>query len=141
MKLFVTRHGETAWNAKRLISGLSDIPLAEKGIEQAQALARMLAAHQDEYQIKHIVVSHLQRACVTASYIEKALGLIAVVDKRLCEIDFGNFEKTSTRSEAFLKNKANPYKRFGGGESILHAAHRIYAAIEDAKNLYKYIYI
>ena len=136
MTLYVTRHGETDWNAKHLISGLAEVPLAEKGMQQAASLAARLAEHQNDYRIKHILVSPLGRARVTASYIEKALGIEAVVEKRLREIDFGEFEHTSTRGAEFLAIKANPYKRFPGGESLLYAAHRIYGAIEDARARY-----
>ena len=135
MTLYVTRHGETAWNAKHLISGLAEVPLAEKGMQQAASLAARLAEHQNDYRIKYILVSPLGRARKTASYIE-ALGSEAVVEKRLREIDFGEFEHTSTRGAEFLAIKANPYKRFPGGESLLYAAHRIYGAIEDARARY-----
>ena len=49
------------------------------------------------------------------------------------EIDFGAFEHTSTQGAEFLAIKANPYKRFPGGESLLYAAYRVYGAIEDAR--------
>ena len=136
MTLYVTRHGETEWNAEHLISGLAEVPLAEKGMRQAASLAARLAEHQNDYRIKHILVSPLGRARKTASYIEQALGIEAVVEKRLHEIDFGAFEGTSTRGAEFLAIKANPYKRFPGGESLLEAAHRIYGAIEDARTRY-----
>lgn len=136
MTLYVTRHGETEWNVQHKISGLAEIPLAEKGIQQAVSLAARLAERQSDYRIKHILVSPLGRARVTASYIEKALGIEAVVEKRLHEINFGTFEHTSTRGAEFLSIKANPYKRFPGGESLLYAAHRIYGAIEDARARY-----
>ena len=123
MTLYVTRHGETEWNAKHIISGLAEVPLAEKGIQQAASLAARLAEHQNDYRIKHILVSPLGRARKTASYIEKALGIEAVVEKRLREIDFGAFEHTSTKGAEFLAIKANPYKRFPG-------------AIEDARARY-----
>ena len=133
MTLYVTRHGETEWNAKHIISGLAEIPLSEKGRLQAASLAARLAERQNDYRIKHILVSPLGRARETASYIEKALGIDAVVEERLHEIDFGAFEHTSTQGAEFLAIKANPYKRFPGGESLLYAAYRVYGAIEDAR--------
>ena len=111
MTLYVTRHGETEWNAKHIISGLAEIPLSEKGRLQAASLAARLAEHQNDYRIKHILVSPLGRARETASYIEKALGIDAVVEERLHEIDFGAFEHTSTQGAEFLAIKANPSRR------------------------------
>ena len=34
--LYLLRHGQTLFNSKHLISGWSDSPLTEKGIEQAK---------------------------------------------------------------------------------------------------------
>ena len=48
MTLYVTRHGETEWNAKHIISGLAEIPLSEKGRLQAASLAARLAEHQND---------------------------------------------------------------------------------------------
>ena len=37
LKIFLLRHGETAWNAdNNRYCGRSDIPLTEKGIRQAE---------------------------------------------------------------------------------------------------------
>ena len=39
MSLYITRHGETDYNVKNLVCGISDARLTEKGIEQAKKLA------------------------------------------------------------------------------------------------------
>ena len=36
--IYLTRHGETEWNEKKLIQGHTDIPLNEKGKKQAKQL-------------------------------------------------------------------------------------------------------
>ena len=38
MNFYFTRHGETEWNVKKKIQGTTDIPLDEKGIQQAKRL-------------------------------------------------------------------------------------------------------
>ena len=42
MRLYMMRHGETAWNAENRILGSTDIPLNEKGKEQARQAAEKL---------------------------------------------------------------------------------------------------
>lgn len=39
MKIYIMRHGETKWNKRSKLQGQVDIPLAPKGIEQAQMTA------------------------------------------------------------------------------------------------------
>lgn len=36
MKLYVVRHGQTEWNILKKMQGFADIPLNERGKEQAQ---------------------------------------------------------------------------------------------------------
>ena len=43
MKLYIARHGETAWNAENKVSGRTDVPLSEKGLAQARILAEKAA--------------------------------------------------------------------------------------------------
>jgi broad specificity phosphatase PhoE len=40
--IYLTRHGETEWNEKKIIQGHSDIPLNKKGIKQANLLGMEL---------------------------------------------------------------------------------------------------
>lgn len=57
---YVLRHGETDWNIKGLCIGSTDIPLNEKGIEQAHNVASLLSDL--DLGIKTICHSPLRRA-------------------------------------------------------------------------------
>jgi len=45
MKIFSARHGETEWNRLNKICGRTDIPLTEKGIAQAEAMAEKATSY------------------------------------------------------------------------------------------------
>ena len=42
MKIYLTRHGQTDYNKKRMMQGRSDIPLNEVGIAQAREILVLL---------------------------------------------------------------------------------------------------
>mgnify|MGYP002801243846 CR=1 FL=1 len=63
MKLYVTRHGETAWNRENIVCGVTDIPLNETGMEQAKATAQKLR----DTPLDRVIVSPLLRARQTAA--------------------------------------------------------------------------
>ena len=130
MRIFVTRHGETEWNRLRRVCGMMESDLSEKGRMQAEELARFLAGKQDEYRIGAIYVSPLRRARETAAPVEKALGLTAKVEYDLHEVDFGEKDGTSWDDPEFRAFKAEPFRRFPGGESAADAARRAYNLID-----------
>ena len=65
MRLYLVRHGETVWNFENRIQGASDVPLNEKGREQAQDLANKL----QEIKFFKIFSSPLVRALETAKIL------------------------------------------------------------------------
>lgn len=67
MILYVVRHGETQYNVEKRYAGSTDVPLNERGIEQAKELAEKLA----EESFDVIVTSPLQRARTTAEQIRE----------------------------------------------------------------------
>jgi uncharacterized phosphatase len=67
--LTLVRHGETDWNAQRRMQGRSDIPLNERGREQAELVAQRLeGTHWDG-----IVSSPLSRVMGVSRAIAKAI--------------------------------------------------------------------
>ena len=64
---FIVRHGETEWNVLGRIQGHSDIPLSQKGRDQAHTVARRLV----EAPLDVAYCSDLSRASETARIILK----------------------------------------------------------------------
>ncbi len=134
MKLYVTRHGETEFNAADRISGTTDIPLTARGMEQARQMAEKAAACGD---IQHIIASPMLRARMTAEFAAKALGLPVQTDLRLREWDYGEFEGKSRLTPGFPEAKAAFGCRMpGGGESVFQVVQRTYNVLDDIKRLY-----
>jgi glucosyl-3-phosphoglycerate phosphatase len=87
--IYLSRHGETDWNAEGRWQGHTDKPLNDRGREQARALAETLRGTG----LSGIVTSDLQRARETGVIVAEALGLaIDYVDPDLRERTIGVFE-------------------------------------------------
>ncbi|MGV9196837.1 phosphoglyceromutase [Arcanobacterium canis] len=64
-KLVLLRHGESEWNAKNLFTGWVDVPLSEKGAEEARRGGKLLKDADVLPEILH--TSLLRRAIMTAN--------------------------------------------------------------------------
>ena len=87
----IIRHGQTDWNVSKRLQGHSDIPLNEKGREQAAALAETL---RDE-KLDAIFSSDLKRALETARAIARLHHLPVQPDPAFRERSYGAFEGLS----------------------------------------------
>lgn len=127
MDVYVTRHGETEFNKRDLVcGGLTDIPLAEKGRMQAEALRAKIK----DIPITKIIVSPLIRARETASILSDGIIPI-IVDERLVEEKFGPYEGGPLYDKEFVELRRNFAYVFSGGESLLRMAHRLYSLLDE----------
>ncbi len=89
-RVYLVRHGETAWTLTAQHTGRTDLPLTEQGERQARALGPTLTA----LRIDRIFSSPLQRAHRTA---ELAMPHARVeADDDLMEWDYGTYEGRRT---------------------------------------------
>ncbi|XP_006660212.1 phosphoglycerate mutase-like protein 4 [Oryza brachyantha] len=136
-EVVVVRHGETAWNASRIIQGHLDVELNEVGRQQAVAVARRLS---NEAKPAAIYSSDLKRAAETAEIIAKACNLPNVVfDPALRERHIGDlqglkYEDAATQRpeayKAFLSHKRNRQIP-GGGESLDQLSERCVSCLSN----------
>ncbi len=88
--LYIVRHGETVWNVQKLLQGQKDSRLTEKGIEQAQDLAKKFKT----MSFDAIFSSDLLRAKRTAEILAVEHNLAIQTNKLLRERHFGRLEGT-----------------------------------------------
>ena len=88
MRLYLIRHGQTAWNRDGRAQGHTDIALDEVGQEQA----RRLGAAFKPGQVKHVLSSDLQRSAETARPVAEACGLPLELLPALRERHMGQWE-------------------------------------------------
>lgn len=84
--IYLARHGETAWSLSGQHTGLTDLPLTERGEQNARRLGRRLAG----LNFSKVFVSPLQRARRTCELA--GFGTVAEVDTNLVEWNYGNYE-------------------------------------------------
>ena len=86
--LYFLRHGETEWNNLHIVQGRVDIPLNEKGVEQARAAAEKLK----DVKFDKIFCSPLSRVLETCEIATGVNRGFYILDERLLERDFGSLE-------------------------------------------------
>ena len=88
--VYVARHGETAWSLSGRHTGRTDLPLTERGEEQARALGRRLRA----VVFATVLTSPSRRAVRTCALA--GFGAAAEIDPDLAEWDYGDYEGRRT---------------------------------------------
>lgn len=101
MEIFITRHGQTEWNALGKVQGQTDIELNDIGRKQAEETGKLIGNEN----IDLIIASPLKRARETANIINKNIGLNIVEDSRLVERCFGNSEGLTKEERNSLKSE------------------------------------
>ena len=85
-RLYLIRHGETAWSLSGQHTGRTDLPLTEHGEQAARKLAEPLRA----VKFARVFTSPLQRALRTCELA--GLGEFAEIEPNAVEWDYGDYE-------------------------------------------------
>ncbi len=104
-KLVLIRHGESVWNQENRFTGWTDVPLSEKGIEEAHQAGILLK--NEGYTFDYAYTSVLKRAISTLWYIQEEMDLEWIPvekDWRLNERHYGALQGL---------NKAETAKKYG----------------------------
>ena len=135
-RVYLARHGQTAYNLERRFQGHLPVPLDETGLMQAQELAERASANG----FAALWCSPLRRARETAEIVAQVIGLDPVEEPRLMETDAGEWtdrlfaEVQSEEPERFAAFVAgDPMFAFPGGESFANQEERVSAALRDVE--------
>src|SRR5208337_1862187 len=104
--VYVARHGETSWSLTGQHTGLTDLPLTERGERNASRLGERLKG----LTFAKVFTSPLQRAVRTCELA--GFGAVAEVDRNLLEWDYGQYEGRRT---AEIRTKRPDWKLFRDG--------------------------
>jgi broad specificity phosphatase PhoE len=118
-EIHIIRHGETAWTETRQHTGLTDVPLTERGERQARGFGEYLEP--DRY--KHILSSPLQRARRTCELA--GFGAAARIEPDLVEWNYGEYDGKRTDE---IRSHRPDWQLFRdgcpGGESVKQVGER-----------------
>ena len=119
-RVYLVRHGQTAWNREQIFRGRADLPLSDLGRAQAGAVGAYLAGRG----ITALFSSPMLRARQTAEPLAKRTGLAIQDAPGLIDADFGRWQGLTTPQVArrfpdlFRQWQAEPARvAFPGGES------------------------
>lgn len=96
LELILIRHGHTQWNAEHRYLGHTDLPLLPSVLEQLSQLKQDIdGREQSSNAFWRVYSSDLLRCRETLAYIAPSLEKVAFYDKRLREMNFGDWEGCS----------------------------------------------
>jgi broad specificity phosphatase PhoE len=135
-RVYLARHGQTAYNLEGRFQGQLPVSLDDTGRAQAAELAERAATHD----FAKLWCSPLLRARETADIVAARIGLEPYEDPRLMETDAGDW---TDRSFADVQAEApdafaafaggEPDFAFPGGESFAQQGIRVAAALADVE--------
>jgi probable phosphoglycerate mutase len=133
-RIYLVRHGQTAWNKEEIFRGRTNVPLDETGLRQAELVGRYFKG----MEIHGIYSSPLARARETAEKIAQLHNLKVQPLQGIIDMSFGNWEGQSHRD--IQKNDKETYHqwvetphlvRLPGGESLDDVRMRAMAALDE----------
>ncbi len=134
LRLFAIRHGETAWSRERRFAGSRDIPLADEGLRQCEAVAGALGGKP----VAAVYASPLERARASAEVIAKPHRLEVRIEPAFREMAFGEWEGLSREEvarcfpEAYAEWRTAPHRlALRGGEPLAEVAGRVSGALGE----------
>ena len=133
-RIYLVRHGQTAWNKEEIFRGRTDVPLNETGLREAQLAGEYFR----EMDLRAVYSSPLLRARETAQKIAEVQRLEVRPLQGIIDMCFGAWEGQSLKEvqekdgERFQQWKNEPHLvKIPGGETLDEVRERAMGALED----------
>lgn len=124
------RHGQTDWNRENRFRGLVDLPLNEKGIEQAQRAAVRLA----QTPLAAVYAGPLARTMKTAEFIAAPHGLVAQPRAELLDFNYGAWQgklPQEVDAEQYALWRTEPDRvQIPGGDTLASVRARVMGLVD-----------
>ena len=133
MSFYYTRHGETSWNKEGKVQGRIDVPLNEKGLEEAKELQKKLK----DIPIDICFCSPLIRAKRTAEIALEGRDIPIIEDNRIIEQYYGDFEGKERFTDAVQAYRQSYFKTYPNGEGYKYVILRVYQFLNEIREKYK----
>lgn len=132
-KVYLVRHGQTAWNVGEIFRGRADIPLDETGRREAELAGEALRGKT----MDAVYSSPLSRSLETAHQIAKLHNVTVQPLEPIIDISYGEWEGLSNDQvrekypDLHRLWREHPHEvRFPGGESLDEVRVRTMTAVE-----------
>jgi broad specificity phosphatase PhoE len=133
-RIYLVRHGQTAWNKEEIFRGRTDVPLNETGLREAQLAGEYFR----EMEIHAIYSSPLLRAWETAQKIADVQRLEVRSLQGIIDMCFGEWEGQSLKDvqekdgQRFQQWGNEPHLvKIPGGETLDEVRDRAMAVLEE----------
>jgi len=133
-KVYIVRHGQTAWNLEEVFRGRADIPLDETGKKEVHLAGEAL---KDET-LHAVYSSPLSRSMETAENVAKFHDLPVTPLEAIIDISYGEWEGVGLKEvqqqspDLYALWLQEPHKiRFPQGETLEEVRLRTMEALED----------
>ena len=130
VKILYYVHSTTVDNENKRASGWNETLLSEKGMNQAQDLAKIVKNEK----IDIVICSDLIRAVESAKIVFKDTGKKIHQDERLRECNYGELNGKDSKLIEYINHIENP---FPGGESLKTVEKRVEILLEELKQKYE----
>jgi probable phosphoglycerate mutase len=128
--VYLARHGETAWTVSGQHTGLTDLPLTQRG----ECNARNLGERFKALPFRRVFASPLQRASRTCELA--GFGKQADVDRDLVEWNYGDYEGFRTADIRVIRPDWDMFRDgFPGGESLEQISARADRVVRKVRSM------